>query len=112
MRVEHAFAALKGHFQSLRELRLRIRTNNDLHVTSYWITCCIILHNMVIHFEERRKDELEGGMMAWARREAAEWWEREDDHPVIPEIAGGEGQRFQDFLMQNLTHDHARGLHL
>lgn len=105
MRVEHAFAALKGRFQSLCELRLQIRKNEDLHVATYWITCCMILHNMIIHFEEQRRDKLGGGMMAWARRKAAEWWEREDDHPVIPEVAGGEGQQFRRFLMDKLVYE-------
>ncbi|KIO15074.1 hypothetical protein M404DRAFT_95645, partial [Pisolithus tinctorius Marx 270] len=52
VRVEHAFAALKGRFQSLHELRLKIRNERDVKVTVYWVMCCIILHNMVIRFEE------------------------------------------------------------
>ncbi|KIM63032.1 hypothetical protein SCLCIDRAFT_44542, partial [Scleroderma citrinum Foug A] len=50
-RFEHAFAALKGCFQSLHELRLKVAKDKDLHVAVYWITCCMILHNMIIHFE-------------------------------------------------------------
>ncbi|KIK18494.1 hypothetical protein PISMIDRAFT_33174, partial [Pisolithus microcarpus 441] len=52
IRVEHAFAALKGHFQSLWELRLHMGKDNNLHIAVYWITTCIILHNMIVHFEE------------------------------------------------------------
>ncbi|KIK12607.1 hypothetical protein PISMIDRAFT_120564 [Pisolithus microcarpus 441] len=48
VRVEHAFAALKGHFQSLWELRLKMDKDNDLHVAVYWIISCMILHNMII----------------------------------------------------------------
>ncbi|KIK18703.1 hypothetical protein PISMIDRAFT_42319, partial [Pisolithus microcarpus 441] len=51
VRVEHAFAALKGRFQSLRELRLKVTRDEDLHVAIYWIMCCMILHNMIIRFE-------------------------------------------------------------
>ncbi|KIN96004.1 hypothetical protein M404DRAFT_52832, partial [Pisolithus tinctorius Marx 270] len=51
LRVEHAFAALKGCFQSLQELWLKVNKDSDLHVTMYWIMCCMILHNMVICFE-------------------------------------------------------------
>ncbi|KIM59687.1 hypothetical protein SCLCIDRAFT_75451, partial [Scleroderma citrinum Foug A] len=51
VRVEHAFVALKGRFQSLRELRLKMNNNHDLHIAVYWVTCCMILHNMVVHFE-------------------------------------------------------------
>ncbi|KIN99226.1 hypothetical protein M404DRAFT_114857, partial [Pisolithus tinctorius Marx 270] len=50
--VEHAFAALKGRFQSLHELHLKIWNERDVKVAVYWVMCCIILHNMVIHFEE------------------------------------------------------------
>ena len=57
MRVEHAFAALKGHFQSLRELQLRMRTQQDLHIVVYWITCCMILHNMIVRFEAKQLSE-------------------------------------------------------
>ncbi|KAG2073943.1 hypothetical protein BDR04DRAFT_1009589 [Suillus decipiens] len=46
--IEHAFAALKGHFQSLHELRHPMQTEKHLKYTSYWIMCCMILHNMVI----------------------------------------------------------------
>ena len=66
VRVEHAFAALKGHFQSLRELHLKMKTDDDLHITVYWITCCMILHNMVVHFETRWREELGEGTMRWA----------------------------------------------
>ncbi|KIK15950.1 hypothetical protein PISMIDRAFT_114272, partial [Pisolithus microcarpus 441] len=55
--VEHAFATLKGCFQSLRELRLHMSKDNNLHIAAYWITVCIILHNMIIHFEERLGEE-------------------------------------------------------
>ncbi|KIK33474.1 hypothetical protein CY34DRAFT_65021, partial [Suillus luteus UH-Slu-Lm8-n1] len=53
VQVEHTFAALKGRFQSLRELRHPMQNDNDLQYTSYWVMCCIILHNMVIRFEEQ-----------------------------------------------------------
>ncbi|KAG2742978.1 hypothetical protein P692DRAFT_20642052, partial [Suillus brevipes Sb2] len=50
--VEHAFAALKDRFQSLRELRHPLQHDKHLAYISYWVQCCLILHNMVIHFEE------------------------------------------------------------
>ncbi|KIK80355.1 hypothetical protein PAXRUDRAFT_766157 [Paxillus rubicundulus Ve08.2h10] len=46
--VEHAFAALKGCFQSLCELCLWMKMEDDLYITVYWVECCLILHNMII----------------------------------------------------------------
>ncbi|KIK73221.1 hypothetical protein PAXRUDRAFT_68297, partial [Paxillus rubicundulus Ve08.2h10] len=51
---EHAFGALKGRFQSLRELRHSIHSAKDVQYTVNWVICCLILHNMIIRFEERR----------------------------------------------------------
>ncbi|KIN98359.1 hypothetical protein M404DRAFT_49165, partial [Pisolithus tinctorius Marx 270] len=50
--IEHTFAALKGQFQSLHELCLKIQNERDVKVAVYWVMCCIILHNMVICCEE------------------------------------------------------------
>ncbi|KAG2754069.1 hypothetical protein P692DRAFT_201704896, partial [Suillus brevipes Sb2] len=47
----HAFAALKGQFQSLQELCLNIHTERELLIAVHWIMCCIILHNMIIRFK-------------------------------------------------------------
>jgi len=53
-RVEHAFAALKGRFQSLQDLRQNINSADDLQAAVHWIQYCLILHNMIIRFEEHR----------------------------------------------------------
>ena len=52
VQVEHAFAALKECFQSLHELRLVMRTQENVKIGMHWIQCCIILHNMIIQFKE------------------------------------------------------------
>ncbi|KIK77560.1 hypothetical protein PAXRUDRAFT_41818, partial [Paxillus rubicundulus Ve08.2h10] len=49
--VEHAFAALKGCFQSLQELRHPVQNKQDLQYLICWVNSCLILHNMVICFE-------------------------------------------------------------
>ncbi|KIK94030.1 hypothetical protein PAXRUDRAFT_90392, partial [Paxillus rubicundulus Ve08.2h10] len=54
VRVEHAFAALKGHFQSLRELHHLVRNEKELQYVIHWVNSCLILHNMIIRGEERR----------------------------------------------------------
>ncbi|KIO11739.1 hypothetical protein M404DRAFT_99949, partial [Pisolithus tinctorius Marx 270] len=102
VRVEHAFAALKGRFQSLRELRIKIGNkpgNMDLAV--YWITCCFILHNMVVQFEERRCEELGRGTMDWAMREG-EPDEGNDNDMLLALEPGSVGQQFCTHLMERL----------
>ena len=89
MWVEHAFAALKGCFQLLWELWLRMRTQQDLHTVVYWITCCMILHNMIMRFKAKQLGE---GLMRWAIREA-DWEDANDD--VREELEGETpGQQF------------------
>ncbi|KAH7917045.1 hypothetical protein BV22DRAFT_969994, partial [Leucogyrophana mollusca] len=68
VRVEHAFAALKGCFQSLRELRLQMQSQKDLNIANYWIMCCFILHNMIIRYEEDGHGVI-GGSQDWAAQE-------------------------------------------
>ncbi|KAF8837028.1 hypothetical protein BDN67DRAFT_991915 [Paxillus ammoniavirescens] len=63
--VEHAFAALNGRFQSLCELQLQMRTKKDIHIVLYWIMCCMVLHNMILCFEERQAGAVEL-TMKWA----------------------------------------------
>ncbi|KIK15531.1 hypothetical protein PISMIDRAFT_115004, partial [Pisolithus microcarpus 441] len=65
IRVEHVFAALKGQFQSLCELRLKVTKDEDLHIVIYWIMCCMILHNMITYFESNQSNEVEEST-SWA----------------------------------------------
>jgi len=98
VRVEHAFAALKGHFQSLRELWLQVRTKKDIQIAVHWIQCCIILHNMIIDFEKELGINSSTG---WAREEG-----QEPNHPpqpvVVDDPAGTLGQQFCTELMRCL----------
>ncbi|KAH7918296.1 hypothetical protein BV22DRAFT_972927, partial [Leucogyrophana mollusca] len=52
VRLEHLFGALKGHFQSLKELRLQIQSEHQLKYANMWTRCIFILHNMIIKIEE------------------------------------------------------------
>ena len=45
---EHCMGALKGRFQCLRGLRVAINGPDDHVRATRWITCAIILHNLVI----------------------------------------------------------------
>ena len=99
--MEHAFAALKGWFQSLRELHLQIHTERDLQIAVYWVECCLILHNMIICFESALGVESTAG---WAMDEG-----REPDHrlnPVVVDVPeGSPGQQFHGELTRHLfTH--------
>ncbi|KIK74090.1 hypothetical protein PAXRUDRAFT_176723, partial [Paxillus rubicundulus Ve08.2h10] len=100
IRVEHAFAALKGCFQSLRELRLQMKTEDDLFIAMYWVECCLILHNMIIQFEEQREGQLRG-TMDWAIAEGQEVDDGQGDQ-IYNQVGGTEGQRFHGHLMERL----------
>ncbi|KAG2155173.1 uncharacterized protein EDB93DRAFT_1101766 [Suillus bovinus] len=69
VRVEHAFAALKGQFQSLKDLQQNINSADDLRAAVHWIQYCLILHNMIIQFEEQRGLKEDKGTMDWAHEE-------------------------------------------
>ena len=51
VRSEHCMGALKGRFQALQGLRVRIKSNEDHKKALQWITVAIILHNMIIDIE-------------------------------------------------------------
>ena len=46
--IENYFAALKGRFQSLRDMRKIIRNEKDAKGFDEWFRCCCILHNLLI----------------------------------------------------------------
>lgn len=48
---EHCMGALKGHFQCLHGLCVAINSPDDHIRATSWITCAIILHNLVIDVE-------------------------------------------------------------
>ena len=80
--MEHAFGALKGRFQSLQELCISIGSQKDLDYATTWVLCCLILHNMVIQFEEKRYGPKS------AQRLASEAWAREEGGQVEDEDEG------------------------
>jgi hypothetical protein len=51
VRSEHTFGLLKGRFQSLKEIRIRINTEGDHTWATIWIVACLILHNLIILIE-------------------------------------------------------------
>lgn len=75
--MEHAFAALKGRFQSLRDLRQNINSADDLWTAVHWIQCCLILHNMIIRFEEEHALTEDQGSVKWSCQEARNFMSQE-----------------------------------
>ena len=51
VRSEHCMGALKGRFQCLRGLRVKINSHEDHREAMRWITTTIILHNLIIDIE-------------------------------------------------------------
>ncbi|KAI6003450.1 hypothetical protein F5J12DRAFT_722564, partial [Pisolithus orientalis] len=105
----YAFAALKGCFQSLQELWLKVNKDSNLHVTVYWIMCCMILHNMVIHFESEQRDMLGKGTLHWVIREGKEL-DGGGNEDVGEEQWGTLGQQHCLVLMERLFEQH--GIHM
>ncbi|KAF8228636.1 hypothetical protein L208DRAFT_1052975, partial [Tricholoma matsutake] len=49
---EHVIRMLKNQFQSLKEVCFQISLQKMHHFVILWITCCLILHNLIICIEE------------------------------------------------------------
>lgn len=99
MRVEHAFAALKGQFQSLREVCVKIWTEKDTKVAIFWVLCCIILHNMIVCFE----GEIGENIMPstdWAINKGSGL--HDEDVVEVAEAVGTPGQQFHMGLLDKL----------
>ena len=89
---------LKGRFQSLQELHLKIQKPDNLTYVMHWIQCCIVLHNMIVHFKTMLGFKTS---MYWA------WEQMTDaknglDHPAVVVPDGTPGQHFRVDLMQEL----------
>lgn len=56
-KIEHVNGILKGRFQSLKNVRILIRFKNDLNKFCRWILACLVLHNMLIHYQDSWDDK-------------------------------------------------------
>ena len=98
MCVQHAFATLKGRFQSLWELHIHIQLQDDRMYAIHWVQCCIVLRNMIVCFEERLGKE---STMGWVQEKARDL--PRDLGPVVMEGPNGTlGQCFHVKLMQDM----------
>lgn len=76
--IEHAFGILKGRWQSLSGLRVRISNHKRYQFAVQWIVACTVLHNILI----QEGDE-------WEEEEG--WWTEEEiqEHDeILGEVQG------------------------
>jgi DDE superfamily endonuclease len=57
VKVEHCIGMLKGRFQSLRGLRLRVDRKRDADRVVAWLMACAILHNMLLDMDHWDVDD-------------------------------------------------------
>jgi hypothetical protein len=55
IRSEHCIGFLKGRFQSLRDLRIRINTEKNMKFAALWVTACIAVHSFAMDHEDGSK---------------------------------------------------------
>ena len=80
-----------------------MQNEDNLHVVVYWIECCLILHNMIIVFEENHQmwgEQVES--VRWAREEAAVHGDDADPAVGLEQPRETEGQQFQSYLAEKL----------
>ena len=61
IRSEHAIGYLKGRFQSLKGLHVKIRDETTHCIATYWVVACIVLHAfaMLCEAEEQEMEEVD-----------------------------------------------------
>lgn len=53
---EHAIGFLKGHFQSLKGLQIRIMDQRMHHFTCGWVVACIMMHTFALMVEREHRN--------------------------------------------------------
>jgi len=57
IRSEHAIGFLKGRFQSLKNLRVKITNKTSHIIATYWVAACIGLHSFAMQCEEQERHD-------------------------------------------------------
>lgn len=76
---EHTIGYLKGRMQSLKELRLEIKTEDDIKFAMLWIRTCDVLHMYAFNREHNldlSKERWCKDGMAWERKQVK--WQRKN----------------------------------
>lgn len=56
IRSEHAIGYIKGHFQSLKGLRVNIKDRATHHFACSWVVACIAIHSYALLRENEERD--------------------------------------------------------
>ncbi|KAF8834361.1 hypothetical protein BDN67DRAFT_985375 [Paxillus ammoniavirescens] len=86
------------------EMSATVYRVTNLPIVEKWSECCLILHNMIIQFEEQHKGEMRG-TMDWAIVAGQEVDDGQGDQ-IYNQAGGTEGQRFHGHLMERLFEKH------
>jgi hypothetical protein len=67
-----------------------MRTEKDVQIAVHWIKCCLILHNMIIHFESQHRKQDGGyvGSLQWAHEEGEAFMPQGFEDPDGDEVVG------------------------
>ncbi|KDQ52058.1 hypothetical protein JAAARDRAFT_91379, partial [Jaapia argillacea MUCL 33604] len=57
IRSEHAIGFLKGHFQSLKSLRVNIKDETSHKFATYWVIACIAVHAYAMQCEDEERED-------------------------------------------------------
>lgn len=57
IRSEHAIGFLKGRFQSLKGLHIKIKDENSHKFATYWVASCIGIHAFAMKCEKQEAEE-------------------------------------------------------
>ena len=90
--------ALKGQFHSLQELQIHIQTVENMKYVAHWVQCCLILHNIIIHFKSMLGQQ---SLVPWAQQDAQDLG-RDCENMVVQVPIGSPGQLFCVGLMNSL----------
>ncbi len=59
--IEHVNDVLKNRFGSLKGLRLAIHTHADFQRVNLWIIVCLLLHNLLIEYNDHCEADVNAG---------------------------------------------------
>lgn len=92
---------IKGRWSSLRGLRIQIKNAADHDIAVYWVTACLILHNLVLDIEGGI-DELSPFAQSILAAGLAGEGGDDQDGDVGDDVDESPGQRKRKYLQRRL----------